>query len=127
MAVSHGLLGYVGNVFTREAMLRWLSLQNWSVRIVGLCCSFLPGQSELEYSLPVYKQHIKSTFLPVEAEIEGAHDVNHCCGILGQLEQAADKAAELVWKIYHYLEEIKPRELFVVLTALVKHGIQLIY
>lgn len=62
----------------------------------------------------------------MEAEIEGAHDVNHSCGILGQLEQAADKGAELVWKIYHHMEEMKARELFVVLTALVKRGIKLI-
>jgi len=76
--------------------------------------------------LTVYKQHIKSMSVQMEAEFEGAHSVNHCCGILGLLEWAADKGAELVWKIHDHMEEMKPRELFVVLTIAAKHGMKLI-
>lgn len=62
----------------------------------------------------------------MEAEFEGTHNVNHCYGILGLLEWAADKGAELVWKIHDHMEEMKPRELFVVLTAVAKCCMKLI-
>ena len=62
----------------------------------------------------------------MEAEFEGAHNVKHCCGVLGLLEWAADKGAELAWKIHDRIEEMKARELFVVLTTVAKRGMKLI-
>lgn len=62
----------------------------------------------------------------MEAGFEGAHIVNHCCEVLGLLEWAVDKGAELVWKIHDHMEEMKPRELFVVLTTVAKRGMKLI-
>lgn len=64
--------------------------------------------------------------VPMEAEFEGAHNANHCCGILGLLEWAADNGAELVWKIRDHREEMKPKELFVVLATVAKCGMKLI-
>lgn len=46
----------------------------------------------------------------MEAEFEGAPDVNVCCGISVLLDWAAWKGAELVWKIHDHTEEMKSRE-----------------
>lgn len=62
----------------------------------------------------------------MEAEFEGAQNVNLCCGILGLLDWAARKGAELVWKIHDHTEEMKARESFVVLTTTGKRGMKLI-
>lgn len=88
---------------------------------------FLCGDKvELEYSLTVYKQLRKSMLVQMEAEFEGTHNVNQRCQILGLLERATEKGAELVWKIHDHKEEMKPSELFAVLTTVAKHGMKLI-
>lgn len=94
----------------------------WDYGALFLCVD----QVELEYSLTVYKQLIKSMLVQMEAEFEGAHNVNRCCRILGLLEMATDKGAELVWKIHDHKEEMKPGELFAVLTTVAKRGMKLI-
>lgn len=77
--------------------------------------------------LTVYKQHLKSMFLWMRAEFEGADNVNlwdfHAMGLF---EWSAHKGAELVWKIHDHTEEMKPWELFEVLTAVAERGMKLI-
>lgn len=77
--------------------------------------------------LTVYKQHLKSMFLWMRAEFEGADNVNlwdfHAMGLF---EWSARKGAELVWKIHDHTEEMKPWELFEVLTAVAERGMKLI-